>query len=72
MNFQQDVKCYNKKAVEAVSLVKGLKKKHKRIGKTRKMRRKGENKMVCQKYTERTFDDRYAYKEVLRMNHTSF
>ena len=46
--MQQDLKCYNKKAVEAVPLVKGLKEKDKRIGKTRKMGKEGEKKMVCQ------------------------
>ena len=33
--------------VEAVSLVKGLEKKYKRIGKTRKIGREEKNKMVC-------------------------
>ena len=35
------------------------------------MGREGEKKIVCQKYKERTFDDRKAYKEILRMNHAS-
>ena len=46
--LQQDLKCQNKKAVEVVPLVKGLKEKDKRIGKTRKMGREGEKKIVCQ------------------------
>ena len=45
--FQQDLKCYNKKAVEAASLVKGLKEKDKRTGKNKKMGREGDMKMVC-------------------------
>ena len=46
--MQQDLKCYNKKAVQVVPLVKGLKEKDKRIGKTRKTGKEGEKKMVCQ------------------------
>ena len=46
--LQQDLKCQNKKAVEVVPLVKGLKEKDKRIGKTRKMGREGQKKIVCQ------------------------
>ena len=45
--MQQDLKCYNKKA-EAVTLVKGLKEKDKRIAKTRKIGKEGEKEMVCQ------------------------
>ena len=43
--LQQDLKCQNKKAVEVVPLVKGLKEKDKRIGKTRKMGGEGEKKI---------------------------
>ena len=46
--LQQDLKCYNKEAVEAVSLVEGLNGKGQRIGKNRKMGSAGEKKMVCQ------------------------
>ena len=42
------MKCYHKKAVEVVPPVKDLKEKDKRIGKTRKMGREGEKKILCQ------------------------
>ena len=35
------------------------------------MGREGDKKIVCQEYTERTFDDRNVYKEILWMNHAS-
>ena len=46
--LQQDLKFYNKKALETISLVKGLKEKEKKQQKPEKVGREGQKKMVCQ------------------------